>query len=270
MVTSDDPFQYLGGLAAAARSAGKTEALGLYVNQLQDASEVHTQSAATSIALEMQSRYLHPGWLQAQKAEGYSGTLQVLKALQFAWGWQVTAPDTVRPDHWQNFYEVLVQDKHKLGLPQWLRTHPQAYAQSLERLVQAQRMGYWQPDAATQKQLAQLYKDLTREAPLPGEMGAVRHWVAQQLNEPTPAEVPQAAPSPRPAPAPIQKPATKPVEPTPAPQLEGLLLQRQPDNPKPELDVSQELARALAAVLIALLVVGGASWQALRKPVAAA
>ncbi|CAH0354640.1 cobaltochelatase subunit CobN [Aquabacterium sp. CECT 9606] len=267
MVTSDDPFQYLGGLAAAARSAGKTEALGLYVNQLQDASEVHTQSAATSIALEMQSRYLHPGWLQAQKAEGYAGTLQVLKALQFAWGWQVTAPDTVRPDHWQNFYEVLVQDKHKLGLPQWLRTHPQAYAQSLERLVQAQRMGYWQPDAATQQQVAQLYKDLTREAPLPGEMGAVRHWVAQQLNEPTPPEVPQAARPPSPVPTTVQKPMFKPAE--PAPSLQGLLLQRQPDNAKPALDVGTELSRALAAVLMTLLVAGGASWQALRRPLAA-
>ncbi|MDI1258367.1 cobaltochelatase subunit CobN [Aquabacterium sp.] len=264
MVTSDDPFQYLGGLAAAARSAGKTEALGLYVNQLQDASEVHTQSAATSIALEMQSRYLHPGWLQAQKAEGYSGTLQVLKALQFAWGWQVTAPDTVRPDHWQNFYEVLVQDKHKLGLPQWLRTHPQAYAQSLERLVQAQRMGYWQPDAATQQQVAQLYKELTREAPLPGEMGPVRHWVAQQLHEPTQSEVPHIAQ--QPSPAPVQKPVD---EPRSAPSLQGLLLKRQPDNPEAEMDVGRELSRALAAAVMALLVVGGASWQALRRPVRA-
>ena len=270
MVTSDDPFQYLGGLAAASRSAGKTEALGLYVNQLQDASEVHTQSAATSIALEMQSRYLHPGWLEAQKTEGYSGTLQVLKALQFAWGWQVTAPDTVRPDHWQNFYEVLVQDKHNLGLPQWLRTHPQAYAQSLERLVQAQRMGYWQPDAATQQQVAQLYKDLTREAPLLSEMGAVRHWVAQQLNEPTPLEVLQSAPAPSPAQARPQKPETQAVEPTPAPSLQGLLLERQPDNPPPELDLGRELSHALAAVLMALLVVGGASWQALRRPMATA
>lgn len=269
MVTSDDPFQYLGGLAAAARSAGKTEALGLYVNQLQDASEVHTESAAKSIALEMQSRYLHPGWLQAQKAEGYAGTLQVLKALQFAWGWQVTSPDTVRPDHWQNFYEVLVQDKHKLGLPQWMRSHPQAYAQSLERLVQAQRMGYWQPDAATQQQVAQLYKDLTREAPLPGELGAVRHWVAQQLNEPSPVEPPQAAPAPRHAAPQVQMPQAPAAAPTPPPTLQGLLLERQPDNPPPALDVHRTLSQALAMVLMALLVAAGASWQAVRRPVMA-
>jgi len=268
MVTSDDPFQYLGGLAAAARSAGKTEELGLYVNQLQDSSEVHTQTAAKSIALEMQSRYLHPGWLQAQKAEGYSGTLQVLKALQFTWGWQVTAPGTVRPDHWQNFYEVLVQDKHKLGVPQWLRSHPQAYAQSLERLVQAQRMGYWQPDAATQQQLAQLYKSLTREAALPNELDAVRHWVAQQLDAPTQPELPMAAPRP-PAPQPpkpqAHTPQAKPAEPVaPPPPPQGLLLQRQPDQP-PELDTSRLLSQALVMVLMGLFVVGGASWQALRR-----
>jgi cobaltochelatase CobN len=217
----------------------------------------------------MQSRYLHPGWLKAQKAEGYAGTLQVLKAMQFAWGWQVTSPDTVRPDHWQTFYEVLVQDKHKLGLPQWMRSHPQAYAQSLERLVQAQRMGYWQPDAATQQQVAKLYKELTREAPLPGELGAVRHWVAQQLNEPVPAEPPHASP-PRPAAPQTQAALALAAAPVPPPTLQGLLLQRQPDNPPLANDVSRTLSQALAMVLMALLVAAGASWQAVRRPALAA
>jgi len=178
MVSSDDPFQYLGGLSAAARVAGRAaQGLELHVAQLQDAGEPTTETAQRAIALEMQSRYLHPGWLQAQKAEGYSGTLQVLKAVQFAWGWQAVAPDTVRSDHWQSFYDVLVRDKHQLGLPEWLKEHPQAYAQSLERLVQAQRQGYWQADADTQKQLAQMYQELTRVAPLAAELPSVRRWV---------------------------------------------------------------------------------------------
>ena len=98
---------FLGGLAAAARAAGKPEALALYVSQLQDTSEAMTGTAQRALALEMQSRYLHPGWLQAQREEGYAGTLQVLKAVQFAWGWQAVAPDMVRPDHWQSLFEVL-------------------------------------------------------------------------------------------------------------------------------------------------------------------
>lgn len=181
MVTSDDAFQYLGGLAAAARSAGREQPLPLYVNQLQNANEPHTQTAAQSVAVEMQARYHHPGWVRALKAEGYAGTLQVLKAVQHAWGWQSVTEGVVRPDQWQTFYEVLVQDRHKLAVPEWMRTHPQAYAQTIERLIQAQRHGHWTPDAATQRVLAELYQDLTESAPLAQELTVVREWVDQQM-----------------------------------------------------------------------------------------
>lgn len=188
---------------------------------LQDAGEPTTETAQRAIALEMQSRYLHPGWLQAQKAEGYSGTLQVLKAVQFAWGWQAVAPDTVRSDHWQSFYDVLVRDKHQLGLPEWLKEHPQAYAQSLERLVQAQRQGYWQADADTQKQLAQMYQELTRAAPLAAELPSVRRWVeraarGESVELTPPAGMAIVAPqspalaAPRPAPPPLTCPRRPP------------------------------------------------------------
>ncbi len=183
MVTSDDPFQYLGGLSAAARAAGKKQPLELYVGQLQNDAEAHTTTAQKSIALEMQSRYLHPGWVSSLQKEGYAGTLQVLKAAQFAWGWQNTAPDTIRPDHWQSFYDVFVKDTHQLGTQAWMRTHPQAYAQMVERLIQAERHNYWQPDASTRQALAQLYEQLTRESPLAQPSAQVAAWTAQTLDK---------------------------------------------------------------------------------------
>ncbi|RKT58220.1 cobaltochelatase CobN subunit [Azonexus fungiphilus] len=227
MVTSDDPFQYLGGLAAAARSAGRAGALPLYVNQLQNADEPYTQTAAQSVALEMQARYLHPGWAEAMKAEGYAGTLQVLKAAQFTWGWQSVTDGVVRPDHWQGLYDVFVRDRHGLDLPAWLRSHPQAYAQTLERLIQAQRQGHWQPDAATRKELAGLYAELTRQAPLVRELAGVRRWVDGQLGvppAPAPAAVavaaaetqpPATAASVAPAYVPVRGQVMAPVAPTP-------------------------------------------------------
>lgn len=281
MVSSDDPFQYLGGLSAAARVAGRPHGLELHVAQLQDVSEPTTETAQRAIALEMQSRYLHPGWLKAQKAEGYSGTLQVLKAVQFAWGWQAVAPDTVRSDHWQSFYDVLVRDKHQLGLPEWLKEHPQAYAQSLERLVQAQRQGYWQADADTQKQLAQMYQELTRAAPLAAELPSVRRWVEQAAQSTAPASTgmavatPQlpAAPAPQPAPpaADLPAPPAQAEAPPAAPTVPamGVLLERQPE--REALDTAQEpspverMAGIVALLVMGLVVLAGAAWQA-RRP----
>lgn len=279
MVSSDDPFQYLGGLSAAARVAGRAQGLELHVSQLQDAGEAHTETARLAIAREMQSRYLHPGWLQAQKAEGYAGTLQVLKAVQFAWGWQSVSPDTVRSDHWQSFHDVLVRDKHSLGLPEWLRSHPQAYAQALERLVQAQRLGHWQADAATRQQLARLYQELTRQDPLPNELAVVRAWVAQQaqaLQVAGPTAPEPATPLARP-PAPVAQaavpalPSQSMPQPTPAlpaqahsrPLLNGVLLQRQPDDQPAQVHspLAVALQHALVGVLMLLVMVGGAARQ---------
>ena len=262
MASSDDPFQYLGGLAAAARRAGKSAPMALYVNQLQDAAEPATESASRALALELQSRYLHPAWLQAQKDEGYAGTLQVLKAVQYTFGWQAVAPDTVRPDHWQSFHDVLVRDKHGLGVPQWLRSHPQAYAQALERLVQAARLGYWQPDADTRRELASTYRELTWQARLPTELAEVRRWVEGAvepvqpvMDDPPPARtVPPTATAPK---------AASPKA-APQPTLRGVLLRRQPDASKPS-PAADRLAQALAATLMALVAVAGAAWQGRRR-----
>jgi len=259
MVSSDDPFQYLGGLSAAARSAGRREGLDLYVSEVQDSGEVRTESAQRTIALEMQSRYLHPGWIEAQKQEGYSGTLQVLKAVQFAWGWQAVAKDTIRSDHWQSFYEVLVQDRHRMGIPAWMRSHPQAFAQTLERLVQAQKQGYWAADAEAQAQLARLYRELTRDAPLAAELPSVRQWV--DANDPLAARAPQVsagmARAQADAPALPLPPAAPPAPRPAAPEPQALRLERQPE-PVPAMSAAvQRLLQMFAWGLIVLTGIAG-------------
>lgn len=255
MMTSDDPFQYLGGLAAAARSAGRQGELPLFVSHLQDSKEAHTQSAQRSVAMEMQTRYLHPGWIEGVQAEGYAGTLQVLKAVQFASGWEAVAPDSVRADHWQGFYDVLVKDKHKLGVPEWLNSHPQAYAQTLERLIQAARHGHWAPDVATMNTLARRYAELTSSAPLAQELPSVRKWVERRLGEPgvrQQGEAKRVARADAAAPLPAPSPAGQA-------NVRGMLLQRQPSPPS-----SAHVSGLLPGILVIGLLLAGAAHQSVR------
>ena len=268
VLTSDDPFQYLGGIAQAVRQlTGKDPAL--YVQNLRDGGAVRTDTAAGAIAREMQTRYLHPQWIEAQEAEGYSGTLQVLKTAQFLWGWQVTAPGTVRQDQWQSLHEVYVRDRYKLGTRQWLEgDNRAAFAQTLERMLDAVRLNYWKPDAATRRELAQAYAEAVRATGLRERNAAVQRFAQAALSPPAPpvehkpgpSVVPVAAAPP--APAPAAAPAQDDTEP-----VRGLRLEPTPDKaPEPRAETLVfRLWVALGAALLAAL--GAlAQWRRGRAP----
>ena len=183
VLTSDDPFQYLGGLSLAIKEvSGRSPAL--YVQNLRDESEVITDDAAVAIAKEANSRYLHPQWIRSQQAEGYSGTLQVLKSVQFLWGWQVMAPETVREDQWQSFYDVYLRDRYDLGTEKWLReSNDAALAQILERMLDAVRLNYWTPDTLTQQELVNAYLRSADQAKLIERNMAVTRFAQSQQTQ---------------------------------------------------------------------------------------
>ena len=260
MLTSDDPFQYLGGIALAVRQlTGKDPAL--YVQNLRDASEVTTESAASAIAKEMQTRYLHPQWIGAQKAEGYSGTLQVLKTAQFLWGWQVTAPKTVRHDHWQSMHNVYVRDQYKLGTREWLEgDNRAAFAQTLERMMDAIRLNYWQPDAATRRELTQAYNQALKTTGLRESNAAVQRFAAAS----TSAVVASAKPRSAQTAPPIETASPQSPPPGQPPQpdvIKGLKLELQTPEPEAPLQVVNSLAALWGMAL--LLALG--AWRQSRR-----
>ncbi|MGH8803578.1 MAG: cobaltochelatase subunit CobN [Polaromonas sp.] len=265
VLTSDDPFQYLGGIAQAVRQlTGKDPAL--YVQNLRDTTEVNTESAASAIAKEMQTRYLHPQWISAQKAEGYSGTLQVLKTAQFLWGWQVTAPQAVRQDHWQSLHNVYVRDQYKLGTRAWLEGgNRAAFAQTLERMLDAVRLNYWQPDAATRRELAQAYNEALKATGLRESNAAVQRFAADAALSPGESRRQPAAESPAKQAAQSHAAAAADQSPqdlaAPLVAVRGLKLEAQALEPKAPAAVVNSLAALWA---VALLLALGA-WQQSRR-----
>ena len=274
VLTSDDPFQYLGGIALAVRQlTGRDPAL--YVQNLRDASEVKTESAAMAINKEMQTRYLHPQWIKAQQAEGYSGTLQVLKTANFLWGWQVTAPQEVRQDHWQSLHNVYVRDQYKLGTRQWLEgDNRAAFAQTLERMLDAVRLNYWKPDEATRQELAQAYTEALKATGLRESNPQVQRFAAQQMQ--TPKQTPNAAQAnaqAKAAPS-AATPRVQPQQPSPnqnqnpesdqvGEQVKGLKLEPQLQAPsKP--DAAATVVERLAALLGVSVLLAVGAWRQLR------
>lgn len=162
LLSTDHPFEYLGGLALAVRHLdGASPAL--YIADLRD-SQARITGAARLLAEELRSRYLNPHWITAMQAEGYAGTLEILKVVNNIWGWQVTAPETVRADQWQAIHDTFVSDTRQLGLDAWFEDHnPTAQAQLIERLIEAIRKGYWDAGAQTRRALVERWQQLARE-----------------------------------------------------------------------------------------------------------
>ncbi len=167
MLTTDDPFQYLGGLSLAVRHvSGKSPEL--YISNLRDARKTKVDGAAEFMATELSTRQFHPGYIQDLMAEGHAGALSMTGSLENFWGWQVMDKSVVRDDQWKAFHDIYVKDKYDLKLREWLeKTDPEALTQMVDRMLEAVRKEYWKADEATLKSLLEAYNALHVSHDLP-------------------------------------------------------------------------------------------------------
>lgn len=276
MLTTDDPFQYLGGIALAVRHLdGKAPAL--YISNLRGGGSGRVDDAAQFLAKELATRQFHPGYIKGLMAEGYAGTLQVLDATNNFWGWTAVAREIVRDDQWQEMVDVYVRDKHKLGLADWFeRENPHALAQTIERMLEAQRQGYWQSDATTVAELKSRWRELAQRFDVRSDNPAFARAVTADAGKPSPAPAPGfglQAPSPGDAadlanpevPAPhtaippqaAQPAPAAPASPAPATQqVRGVKLEKKSAAAPPPSSLASSLLTFGA--LLALAIVGGA------------
>lgn len=253
MLTTDDPFQYLGGIGLAVRYLdGKPPEL--YIANLRG-SQGRTEGAAPFLAKELATRNFHPGYIKGLQKEGYAGTLQVLDGVNNFWGWTAVAREVVRDDQWQEFVDVYVRDKHKLGLKQWFERHnPHALAQTIERMLEAARQEYWAADPKVVAELKERYRDLARRFDVKSDNAAFEKFVGL-TGYGLAAAVPPAPTLQPPADAAA---AAEPAPPPPPPLIEGMRLD------KLELTPAQT-SFALAVVLGLLLVMGSGAWRQGRQ-----
>ncbi|TLU67194.1 cobaltochelatase subunit CobN [Thalassotalea litorea] len=163
LMTNDDPFQYFGGIGLAVRHLdGETPEM--YVSNLRRKDNVKAQTMEAFLNQEMRSRYFHPRWIQAMQGSGYAGATAILDRMNNMWGWEVMTPDAVRDDHWQEFFEVYVNDKYELDMREFFEQHnAETLAQMLERMLEAVRKGYWDADKQTLQTMVETYTELATE-----------------------------------------------------------------------------------------------------------
>ncbi|MGK6354413.1 cobaltochelatase subunit CobN [Sphingomonas sp. DT-207] len=252
LLSTDHPFEYLGGLSLAVRSlTGKTP--DLYVADLRGA-ESKVATTGAFLSNELRGRYLNPQWIGAMQAEGYAGANAILGIVNNLWGWQVTDPASVREDQWQAMHDTYIRDVRNLGLDRFFaEVHPTAQARIVDRMIEAIARGYWKADEITRRSLAAKRAELSAA----GAPGAARERAADQQGFGTRA-APAMASAATAAPAARRSAAIAPARQGPAPQ--GIVLKRVVPPPPPALR-TQNVVPMLLALLLLFLFGAAREWR---------
>ena len=188
LLDNDDGFDFQGGLSNAVEHL-RGEPPQNRVLQYADPANPQVSSLQRALDVELRSRNLNPQWLKPLMKHGYAGARAMgSDFLDNLWGWQVTSPQVVRSGVWGDVNDVYFQDRHNLGLDEFLsqghNAHVKTHMQAITLL--AAKRGFWDADPFVLDQLARDFANGIVDHGLPGD-GHTRpdhplmDWVAGRL-----------------------------------------------------------------------------------------
>ena len=147
VTTIDTYFDTLGGISRAIRRAKGADAkvapvyIGDQTRGGDDQATVRTLSE--QVALETRTRTLNPKWYEGMLEHGYEGVRQIEVHVTNTLGWSATTGQ-VQPWVYQQLSETFMLDdvmRRRLS-----ELNPTASARVANRLLEAHRRRYWQPE----------------------------------------------------------------------------------------------------------------------------
>jgi magnesium chelatase subunit H len=162
-VTSIDTyFDTLGGISRAVLQAkhknegNRASAPPVYIGDQTQGDGV-VRSLTEQVSLETRTRMLNPKWHESMLQHGYEGVRQIEVHLTNTMGWSATTGQ-VQPWVYQQLAQTFILDpemRERLA-----KLNPAASTKVVNRLLEASRRQYWQPNAETMDALQRAGEDL--------------------------------------------------------------------------------------------------------------
>ncbi|MDP2217701.1 MAG: cobaltochelatase subunit CobN [Methanolobus sp.] len=138
LIDNDDYYSYLGGLALAVRSL-TGENPSMYVADLKSTANPQVVTLSEAFRNELRARYLNPSWISGMMEYDYAGAREMMKFVEYMWGWDAMTPDLVKDSDWNQIYDVYVTDKYDLGLDEYFKDNPYQYQSMTGRMLETTR-----------------------------------------------------------------------------------------------------------------------------------
>jgi magnesium chelatase subunit H len=156
VTTVDHYFDTLGGISRAVRRAKGGEAASVYISD-QTRGDGVVRTLSEQVSLETRTRMLNPKWYDGMLNHGYEGVRQIEEHISNTVGWSATTGE-VQPWVYQQLTQTFMLDpemRERLA-----SLNPTASANMANRLLEAHRRNYWNPDEATLEALRHASDDL--------------------------------------------------------------------------------------------------------------
>lgn len=130
----------------------------MFINDMQDNANPAVMPLSEFFHAELRSRYLNPKWIKGMMDHGYDGARYMDSFAENFFLWDVTTPDMVKDQDWNDVYDTYVKDKYKLNLSKYLdKANPYAKQSMLSSMLEASEKGYWK---ASKEQLTIMAKEV--------------------------------------------------------------------------------------------------------------
>ncbi|MDP8259581.1 MAG: cobaltochelatase subunit CobN [Candidatus Gygaella obscura] len=155
----DHTYEFSGGLSLAADllTGSKTSVFFVDNRNINNPDVLSLKEALTNEAI---TRLWNPVFLKAMMKESLGGAVEIKKYVENILGWQITNPESVSETIWDKTFEVCVDDSLDIGLDKFLsESNPYVYQDVTSVLLDAARLGFWNPDKDKLNKLTTGYID---------------------------------------------------------------------------------------------------------------
>lgn len=189
----DHVYEFMGGMNLAIRNVtGKDP--DAYFADYRNRNNAKMQDLKEAIGVESRATVLNPAYIREVMKGGASSAAQITEVVTNTFGWNVTKPNVIDNELWDEYYNIYVKDKFDLGTEAFFREKSPAVLQEVTAIMmESARKGMWKATPEQLTDIAKLHTDLVKEFGSTGSGFAggntkLQDYIAQNIN-PSDAQV---------------------------------------------------------------------------------
>lgn len=157
----DHVYEFMGGLTLTVRNVtGKNPET--YFADYRNRNNARIQDLKQAVGVESRATILNPSYIKEMLAGGASSLGRMTEIVTNTYGWEVSKPDLIDDELWQEIYNIYVKDSLGLGIRErFEEIHPTALQEVSAVMLETIHKGMWTPSTEVVQGLAQLHAELT-------------------------------------------------------------------------------------------------------------